>query len=339
MSENRKDTARMPLSGADRAAVVLHELGEDIAAAVLRQMDENSINRITAALTKFRNISAADRDDVLGAFATELGVGGQAIEGYSYISKVLTSALGEPQAREILNRLRPNGRSGSQFPLNADPRTLAMQMANERPQTLALLLAQIPHEIGAAMLSFLPEELAVETIYRFSTLETVSPGAISEMRLMMAELMANSADDGQRVANFGGTKQTADILNRLQSGLSERVLGAIEERDSETAHEIRENLFTFLDLLKLPDRSLQIILHEVPTNRLTPALRSVDETVRARFFLNLSTRTVEVLKEELENGPPIRRNDVLAAQSEIVEIALRLAAEGRISINSSEEMV
>ncbi len=84
---------------------------------------------------------------------------------------------------------------------------------------------------------------------------------------------------------------------------------------------------------------MQILLREVPSDRIAPALRLVDDTLRGRFFQNMSARQVEILKEELRSGPPMRRADVLAAQSEVVEVALRLASEGRISINASEEMV
>ncbi len=72
---------------------------------------------------------------------------------------------------------------------------------------------------------------------------------------------------------------------------------------------------------------------------MAPALRLVDETLRARFFQNLSGRQVEVLKEELRSGPPMRRTDALAAQSEVVEVALRLSGEGRIAISATEEMI
>jgi flagellar motor switch protein FliG len=214
-----------------------------------------------------------------------------------------------------------------------------MQMANERPQTLALLLAQLPHDTGAAMLSFLPEPLAAEAIYRFTTLDSVSPEAVRELHEMLTELTANADNGGRRLANLGGAKQAADILNHLQSGLSERVISAIETQDAPAAEKIRENLFTFLDLVKLTDRTLQILLREVPQDRLAPALRMVEEAVRERFMQNMSSRMAEILQEELRSGPPMRRTDVLAAQGEIVEIALRLAAEGRIAINASEEFV
>jgi flagellar motor switch protein FliG len=340
MNDTPKQLAAPQLSGAERAAMVLRELGEETAAAVLREMDEAAVNRISLAMTTLKATPPAVREDIMLAFASDLGITGVGGDGMKFLNRVLVSALGETQAREILDRLsRSERRSAFHLPANADPRTLAMQMVHERPQTIALLLAHIPHEIGANLLTFLPEPLAAESLYRFSTLDVVSPGAVIELRDMLEELMSNSATGGRRVGNLGGAKQTADILNHLQTGMSDMVLGAIDARDTKTAEKIRENLFTFLDLGKLTDRSLQILLREVPGDKLAPALRLVDESLRARFFQNLSARQVEVLKEELRSGPPMRRADALAAQSEVVEVALRLSGEGRITISATEEMV
>jgi flagellar motor switch protein FliG len=327
------------LSGAERAAIVLRELGEEVAIIVMRQMDEAAIARITAAMARQNRVSPEVREEVLNSFEADLGVGGLGEDAVRYITRVLVSALGEVRAQEIVSRFRRDERGGAGLSFTADPRTLAMQMAGERPQTLALLLAQLPHDTGAAMLSYLPEAVAAEAIYRFTTLDAVSPEAVRELREMLSELTANSEDRGRRLTNLGGAKQAADILNHLQSGLSERVMESIDNQDHATAEKIRENLFTFQDLSRLSDRTLQILLREVPSDRLAPALRLVDETVRARFFQNMSVRMAEILQEELRSGPPMRRSDALAAQSEIVEAALRLAAEGRISINAAEELV
>jgi flagellar motor switch protein FliG len=339
MNELTGIDARPVLTGAERAAIVLRELGEDVAVNVLRQMDEASIAKISSAMARLQKISPLISNEVMQTFEADMAVGSVGEEGLRYISKVLISALGEVRAQEIMGRLTQAGRPAGRPVIDADPRTLAMQMANERPQTLALLLAQLPHDTGAAMLSFLPEPLAAEAIYRFTTLDSVSPEAVRELHEMLTELTANADNGGRRLANLGGAKQAADILNHLQSGLSERVISAIETQDAPAAEKIRENLFTFLDLVKLTDRTLQILLREVPQDRLAPALRMVEEAVRERFMQNMSSRMAEILQEELRSGPPMRRTDVLAAQGEIVEIALRLAAEGRIAINASEEFV
>lgn len=331
---------RRQLTGAERAAVVLHELGKDVAVTVLGHMDDAAIGRISAAMTRLRKMPRATTDEILNSFAADLGADGDSNVGYRYFGKMLATALGKPRVQER-GEAPVSGELASAFEakIHADPRALAVQMASERPQTLALLLAQLPRETGAAMLSFLPEKLAAEAVYRFSNLDAVSPEAVSELHAMMAEHMASNGNEGRRSADLGGVKQAADILHHLPSELSERLLADIKAQDSEKADEIRENLFTFLDVVKLSDRALQLLLREVPSDSLAVALRLVDEAVRERFFQNMSSRTVEVLREELKGGPPMRRSDVLAAQSKIVEVALKLVADGRISINGSEELV
>ncbi len=328
------------MTGPERAAMVLRELGEETAAAVLREMDEMSVSRISVAMSNLKGVTPQLREDIMLSFASDLGITAIGGDSMKFLSRVLVNALGEQNAKEILDRLRRNERRSSFYlPPNTDARTLAMQMANERPQTIALLLAHIPHEMGANLLTFLPEALAAETLYRFSNLDVVSPSVVKELREMLDELAMQTGTGGRRVTNLGGAKQTADILNHFPSAMSDNVLGAIDQRDTKTAEKIRENLFTFIDLGKLPDRSMQILLREASPDKLAPALRLVDEDLRERFFQNLSARQVEVLKEELTSGPPIRRSDALAAQSEIVDVALKLASEGRISINASEELV
>ncbi len=320
--------------------MVLRELGEDTAAAVMREMDELSVSRISTAMSNLKGITPQLREDIMLSFASDLGITSIGGDSMKFLNRVLRTALGEQSAKEILDRLkRKERRSDFYLPPNTDARTLAMQMAHERPQTIALLLAHIPHEMGANLLSFLPEPLAAEALYRFSNLDVVSPNVVKELRDMLDELAMQTGAGGRRVTNLGGAKQTADILNHFSSTMSEAVLGAIDERDAKTADKIRENLFTFIDLVKLPDRSMQILLREVPADKLAPALRLVDDTLRERFFQNLSARQVEVLKEELTSGPPIRRSDALTAQSDIIDTALKLAGEGRISINATEEMV
>lgn len=340
MTEDTKQLPAPAMTGPERAAMVLRELGEETAAAVLREMDEMSVSRISVAMSNLKGVTPQLREDIMLSFASDLGITAIGGDSMKFLSRVLVNALGEQNAKEILDRLRRNERRSSFYlPPNTDARTLAMQMANERPQTIALLLAHIPHEMGANLLTFLPEALAAETLYRFSNLDVVSPSVVKELREMLDELAMQTGTGGRRVTNLGGAKQTADILNHFPSAMSDNVLGAIDQRDTKTAEKIRENLFTFIDLGKLPDRSMQILLREASPDKLAPALRLVDEELRERFFQNLSARQVEVLKEELTSGPPIRRSDALAAQSEIVDVALKLAAEGRISINASEELV
>jgi len=52
--------------------------------------------------------------------------------------------------------------------------------------------------------------------------------------------------------------------------------------------------------------------------------------LRDHFFKTMSSRAVEMLKEDVELLGPVRSRDVIKAQTEIVAIARQLESEGRI---------
>jgi flagellar motor switch protein FliG len=91
-------------------------------------------------------------------------------------------------------------------------------------------------------------------------------------------------------------------------------------------------LFTFEDICKLDDRSIQLVLKDIETKDLGLALRGVAEEVGERIFANMSQRGAEMLREEMEFQPPQRRSVVEEAQSRIVAVVRRLEETGEIVI-------
>jgi len=110
------------------------------------------------------------------------------------------------------------------------------------------------------------------------------------------------------------------------------VLDQLAETNAELAEEIRLLLFTFEDVIKLDDRSIQMVLKEVDQKDLAIALRGVGNDVRERVFSNMSERGAEMLKEEIEFQPPQRRRVVEEAQGRIVASIRRLEESGEIII-------
>jgi flagellar motor switch protein FliG len=51
----------------------------------------------------------------------------------------------------------------------------------------------------------------------------------------------------------------------------------------------------------------------------------------------MSSRAVEMLKEDMEVLGPVRSRDVTKAQQETVAIARKLEAEGKISLGAEED--
>jgi flagellar motor switch protein FliG len=51
----------------------------------------------------------------------------------------------------------------------------------------------------------------------------------------------------------------------------------------------------------------------------------------------MSSRAVEMLKEDMEVLGPVRSRDMIKAQQEVVAVARKLEAEGKISLGGDED--
>ncbi len=327
-------------TGVERAAIILQELGEEHAAMVIRSMDEASVSRIVTAWAGMKMASVDTRETIMSDFIVQMNNNGIAGDTLKVVKNTLISALGEIQANEIIRRLSKSDRSSAfALPQNTDARSLAIHMQGERPQTIALLFANLAPEMISEMISHLPEDLGIEAMYRYARLDNVPQNAVSELRNMIEEMASTSSSSGRRLSNLGGAKPTADVLNHLHADQSKAILEGIKARHKETGEKIEENLFTFQDLDRLDDATLMSIIREVQFEVLAKAMRNVDKNMRDRFFANMSKKQQDRLNEELVGGRPLKKSDVSEAQTQIVNIALKMRDEGKISINATEEMV
>jgi len=78
-------------------------------------------------------------------------------------------------------------------------------------------------------------------------------------------------------------------------------------------------------------------MNAVDKNTLMIALKGAGEDLRSHFYRTMSSRAVEMMKEDSEVMGPVRSKDVAKAQGEIVAIARKLEAEGKIVLKSQGE--
>ena len=104
---------------------------------------------------------------------------------------------------------------------------------------------------------------------------------------------------------------------------------------------IRNLMFTFEDLLGVPEAGIRELLGQLDKKTLALSLRGATEELKNLIFKSMSSRAVDMLKEDMEVLGPVRSKDVNQAQREIVEVARRLEAEGKLvlSAESQEEYV
>jgi len=127
----------------------------------------------------------------------------------------------------------------------------------------------------------------------------------------------------------------------LEPIASKGILENIEKDDPKMALAIRNLMFTFEDLLGVPEAGIRELLGQLDKKTLALALRGANEELKNLVFKSMSSRAVDMLKEDMEVLGAVRAKDVHAAQREIVDVARRLETEGKIilSAESQEEYV
>ncbi|MEE9100835.1 MULTISPECIES: flagellar motor switch protein FliG [Pseudomonas] len=338
MSEPR---ANAKLSKVDKAAILLLSLGETDAAQVLRHMGPKEVQKVGVAMAQMRNVHREQVEQVMGEFVeivgdqTSLGVGAD-----SYIRKMLTQALGEDKANNLIDRILLGGNTSGLDSLKwMEPRAVADVIRYEHPQIQAIVVAYLDPDQAAEVLGHFDHKVRLDIVLRVSSLNTVQPSALKELNLILEKQFAGNANSTR--TTMGGVKRAADIMNFLDSSVEGTLMDAIREVDEDLSGQIEDLMFVFDNLADVDDRGIQALLREVSSDVLVLALKGSDEAIREKIFRNMSKRAAELLRDDLEAKGPVRVSEVESAQKEILTIARRMAESGEIVLGGKggEEMI
>ena len=173
--------------------------------------------------------------------------------------------------------------------------------------------------------------MQLEIVMRLSQLDHVAPELIKEVDTVLRRELASMGTTDR--SNLGGVQTVADMLNVLDKNTEKSILAQLEGRDPELADDIRKLMFVFEDIVKVENKGMQVLLKEIPNDKLLLALKTANEEVRDKIFSNMSKRASDMLREDLDLMGPSRISDVEAAQTEIINIAKRLEQTGQILID------
>jgi flagellar motor switch protein FliG len=323
-------TEKVKLSGLRKAAILLTVLGEDSAATVFRDLNAEDLQRV------------ADEVASLGAVPVELSL--QVIEeyqrmtqaqdyliqgGYDLARRLLIKAFGEAEAESILQRLtKARDLNPLESLQRADPQKLARFLEAEHPQTIALILGQLGDRQASALLMSLPNDARAEAVKRLANLRRFSPEMAEKVSMVLSQRLKAVGEQGKRT--YSGFQSAADIMNCIDTTVAQEILENIESEEPTLAISIRDLMFTFEDLLQVGESHIRELMAAIDKRTLALALKGTNEDLKNHFFRTMSSRAVEMLKEDVESLGPVRSKDVIKAQTEIVNTARQLEAEGKI---------
>jgi flagellar motor switch protein FliG len=331
-------TASIP-PGLRKAAILLVVLGEDAASQIYRHLSHGEVEQVTQEIAGMKQVTPEMVLTVLEEFDRMVLTGAYLAQGgRDYANKLLVKAFGEEGARHLLQQASRSAEmsAGKLDSLQkADPQQLAKFIEGEHPQTIALILAHVDARQASALLMRLPEELRAESIKRLAQLRQFSPEMAERVSVVLNKRLEALGEQGRRT--YAGLRGVADLMNRLDLATGKTILESIEKEDPKLALSIRNLMFTFEDLLTVPEAGIRELLGQMDKKTLATALRGASEDLRSYIFKSMSSRAVEMLKEDMEVLGPIKSREINKAQLEAVAVARRLEAEGKLTLTAEGE--
>jgi flagellar motor switch protein FliG len=322
------------LPGRRKAAILLVSLGSKGAAEVFRHLPNEMIEQLTVEMAKMQAVEPEYASSVMQEMVDTAYARGYLAEGgLRFAREVLEQSVGSQRAGEILNRLSVIiEQTPFEFLRNTPADQIAAFLRNEHPQTVAMVIAQLPNTpLAAKVMELLEAELQADVAMRIAMMGQTSPDVVKEVAQVMERKLETVLQ--REWAAAGGVRSLAAILNAANRSTERNILEHLGNENDEVANEVRSLLFVFEDILKLDDRSIQMVLREVDSKDLGLAMRGASTEVQSKILDNMSQRGAEMLREEMEYMPPQRRRVVEEAQTKIVGVVRKLEDSGELVIS------
>ncbi len=320
------------VDGAAAAAILLMLLGEDEAAAIMRDLNPDQVKSLGKAMFDAADANEAKVEAALDSFVRRSkSISMLSIGAAPRIREVITRAVGNIRADNILASIAPQTSTVALDILRwMEVPTITRILNDEHPQVSALVLAVLTPDIAASALEGVPDDVQADLLYRAARLTTVNAEAIADLEMLFARYT-----DTKNVAprlKLGGKSDIAKIVNSMAKPSGERVLKSVKKRDKVMGQAIEDEMFIFENLNELDVKSLGTIFRSVDAQILTLALKGATPGLVDKALGSMSARAAQSIRDDMAESGPTKRSDVEDAQKTVIIAVRALVADGTVML-------
>jgi len=330
--------AEMTLTGVQKVAVLLMDLEPTVASEVMSHFSEDEAHEVSAEIMRMKVAAPETVDAVMDELAVMVDSGRVPVRGGAHLArKLISGAFGEDKAGDVMDRAA-GVLAGKAFEFleTMDATQILALIQEETPQIQAVVLSNLDPRIASAVLSGLDEPVRNGVAFRIATMGTPSTEAVRVTAEILKSRVSSVATAREQAA-IGGVQSLVEIVNRADSATERGVLEYMTATDPELGAEVRNLMFTFADLIKVDDRSLQLVLRNVRMDVLAKALRGANPALEEKIRANMSSRNVEALDQEVAATPRLRASEVEEARGEVVRQVRELEGTGELVLTTQDE--
>jgi flagellar motor switch protein FliG len=335
-SRNRAAAApQSRLTSSQKMAALMVLLGEESASILLKSLDDNERELVSAEMVNLPLMTVEQQTSVLREF-TEMAIQANSGVGGSveYTRAVLEKSVGLFKAAEVIGRVgtRRTSVAAMQQIIDLDAVSICNLIKDEQPQTIALVISYLTAQKGSEVLKNLASNLQEQVVERLATLASTPIEVVETVGEVLSAKVGRKLT--RALNQTGGVKSAAAILNAMEKTSRQAVLNKLDERVPDLVRSIRMKMFTFDDLATLDLKSLQKVLREVEASRLAIALSAANENLRTNLLGALSKRAAETVADEISNLGKLNLREIEQAQEGIVDVVRKLEGDGELSLET-----
>ena len=331
---------RQNITGKQKAAMLLISIGPEKSAEIMRHLKDEEIEELTKAIAGIKKLKNTYQEKVIEEFYN-LSLAQEYITegGINYAKEILEKAFGSSKSEIILKKMTASMRSNGPFEFvkTMAPEKIAQLIKDEHPQTIALILYNIKYQQAATVITLLPKDKQTDVARRVAMMEKPSYDVVKQVEeILQKKISYDYMNDDMNTA-ISGVETLTEILRAVDRGTEQYIMDYLKKENSELEEEIRKKLFTYEDIVKLDDKSIQRVLKDIDNSVLALAIKASQKNIQDLLFKNLSNRVADMIREDIELMGPVRVRDVEAAQDEIVMKIRDLEKTGEVVINRGGE--
>ncbi len=326
------------LRGVEKAAVLFLCIGEERGSALMRQLDEVEIQRITQAMSTLGTIPASVVEEVMREFSMGIGGGSGVVGSFDIAERMLAGFLPKDKVTEIMQDIRGpiSGRNVWETFATLNEQMIHAYLSGETNQTAAAILSRVKPDVAARVLPLFPRDQMTDIIQRMISLAPMPRYVLDlleetlEKDFLRAATRRSGPDPHQRIA---------DMFNKLDGNIFDEISEELAASDPQAFASIKQKMFTFDDLARLDQNSLARLIRSAEGATVPLALRGAKKAIRDRFIEALTVRAREMLLEEMAALGPVRARDAREAQDKLIDIANDLARQNIIRLPSADDQI
>ncbi len=356
MSEAQQEVKQLTRN--EKAAVLLLCMDEGATADLFGQMKDEEIRKIANALLHLSYIPSAQIQTVIDEFSKGFSASREksvspdvTMDGGKALENLLGKTLPRGRGQQIMQNIhgdesKTNTENDADFKANIQKHsadTLFSVVGGEHPQIVAVVLTNLQKKNAREFLLKFPKESQPELISRMAGLTKVAGAAMQDLQgyvlRKLAQVKATGGSDESKKAaaaiNIEGMLDTVKLLKSLSREDSMLLVEEVEKYDAEIGALIAKQMFTIEDFERAEDVGIRELLRGITNDDLKIALKNTAEAVKEKFFGNMSKRAAMILREDMEVLPPLKVDEIEAAQANIIKVAKELIKEGKFNLSEA----